>query len=118
MEGEIIVQDKIMELVSEMCNTQATDCRSLNKAQLARKLMNFAHIPHNADIQEIPLDWNNQVAILFLLPNDTNYYSLFAGIGLDGNFYFQLSITGNLNGNTFDFFEEEKILDIDYFKRK
>ena len=112
------MQDKIMKLVMEICNTQSTDCRSLNKAQLARKLMNFAHIPQNANIQEIPLDWNNQVVILFLLPNDANYYSLFAGIGNDGNFYFELSVTGILNGNTFEFFDEDKVLDINYFISK
>lgn len=111
------MENKIMELVKGICSTQSTDCRSLNKAQLARKLMNFAHIPQRADIQEIPLDRGNQVVILFLLPEDVNYYSLFAGIGTDGNFYFELSITGKLNGSTFDFFEEEKMLDIDYFSK-
>lgn len=104
-----------MELVNKICNKQSTDCRSLNKSSLARELMDFANVPQNASIQEIPLDWNNQVVILFLLPNDANYYSLFAGIGNDGNFYFELSVTGILNGNTFDFFDEDKVLDINYF---
>lgn len=112
------MQDKIMELVNKICNKQSTDCRSLNKSSLARELMDFAHVPQNAEIQEIPLDWNNQVVILFLLPNDANYYSLFAGIGNDGNFYFELSVTGILNGNTFDFFDEDKVLDINYFISK
>ena len=112
------MQDKIMELVREICNTQSTDCRSLNKASLARELMDIANVPQNAEIQEIPLDRDNQVVILFLLPNDENYYSLFAGIGNDRKFYFELSVTGKLNGSTFDFFEEEKMLDIDYFKEE
>lgn len=82
--------------------------------------MDLANIPQEADIQEIPLDWNNQVVILFLMPNDKNYYSLFAGIGNNEKFYFGLSITGILLDNgCFDFFEghgeKEVILPIDYF---
>ena len=112
------MEDKIMQLVNNICNMQSTDCRSLNKSQLARELMNIANIPKEADIQEIPLCENNQVVVLFLIPNDINYYSLFAGNGLDGNFHFELSITGILNKNTFDFFDEDRKLDIDYFKKK
>ena len=63
---------------------------------MARELMNIANIPENAEIEEIPLNWNNQVVILFLLPDDKNYYSLFAGIGNDNEFHFELSITGTL----------------------
>lgn len=112
------MEDKIMQLVNNICNMQSTDCRSLNKSQLAKELMNIANIPKEADIQEIPLCENNQVVVLFLIPNDINYYSLFAGNGLDGNFHFELSITGILNKNTFDFFDEDRKLDIDYFKKK
>lgn len=106
---------KVMQLVNEICNVKATDCRSLNKAKLARQLMDIANIPKEAEIQEIPLDWDNQVVILFLMPNDTNYYSLFSGIGTDGKFYFQLSITGIFKGNVFEFFNEDRAIDIDYF---
>lgn len=112
------MQTKIMQIVSKICNTSSTNCRSLNKSELARQLLNLANVPQNAEIQEIPLDWGNQVVILFLVPNDANYYSLFAGIGNDGNFYFELTITGILNGNEFDFFDEEKPLDINYFAPK
>lgn len=80
--------------------------------------MDFVYIPQNAEIQEIPLDWNNQVVILFLVPGDTNYYSLFAGIGNDKKFYLELTITGILNGNKFEFFDEEKELDINYFRER
>lgn len=116
MKGKIM-QDKVMSIVKEICNTESTDCKSLNKANLARQLLDIANVPQDAEIQEIPLDWDNQVEILFLMSNDTNYYSLFAGIGRDNNFYFKLGITGILNGNEFDFFEEEKEIDIDYFRK-
>lgn len=111
------MRDKVMRLVSEICDMKSTNCRSLNKAVIARKLLNMANVPKNANIQEIPLDWNNQVVILFLVPGDDNYYSLFTGIGNDGNFYFELTITGILNGDMFEFFDEEKPLNIDYFRR-
>jgi hypothetical protein len=109
------MQSKVMSIVRKICSTESTNCRSLNKANLARQLLDMANVPQNADIQEIPLDWDNQVVVLFLLPNDKNYYSLFAGIGLDNKFYFTLGITGVLKGNMFDFYDEEEELDIDYF---
>lgn len=109
------MKEKIMQIVRKICNTEPTNCRSLNKIELARQLMDIANIPQNADIQEIPLDWDEQVNILFLIPNDINYYSLFAGIGTDNNFYFQLGITGVLKGNEFDFYDEDKIIDVNYF---
>ena len=112
------MRDKAMNLVSEICNMKSTNCRSLNKAAIARELLNLANIPKNANIQEIPLDWNNQVVILFLIPGDNNYYSLFAGIGNDGKFYMELTIAGVLNGNTFEFYDEEIPLSIDHFKEK
>lgn len=114
------MQNKVMEIVKAICNMKSTDCRSFNKQDLARELMDLANVPKDADIQEIPLDWNNQVVILFLLPDDKNYYSLFSGIGNDGKFYFELSITGTLLDNGyFDFLEEhgqkDQVLPIDYF---
>lgn len=114
------MQNRVMELVKTICNMESTDCRSFNKQDLARELMDLANVPKDADIQEIPLDWNNQVVILFLLPDDKNYYSLFSGIGNDGKFYFELSITGTLLDNGyFEFLEEhgqkDQVLPIDYF---
>lgn len=112
-----IMQLEIMQLVDAICNAKSTNCRSLNKANLARKLMDFADIPKTAEIQEIPLDWNNQVVILFLMPKDKNYYSLFAGIGNDNKFYFELTITGILEDGHFGFFENEIPLEADYFQK-
>lgn len=111
------MQEKIMKLVSEICNMKSTNCRSLNKAKIARQLMDLAHVPQEAEIQEIPLDWGNQVEILFLMPDDNNYYNLFAGIGNDKKFYFELGITGVLSGNMFDFYDEDKVIDINYFRK-
>lgn len=113
------MKNKVMQFVEKICNMESVGCRSLNKSSLARELMDMANIPQNADIQEIPLDWNNQVVILFLLPNDKNYYSLFAGIGTDGKFYFQLSITRkNPCSDKFYFLDEDEILPIDFFTKK
>lgn len=114
--------EKFMPLVKEICNMEATDCRSLNKSKLARELMNLVNIPQNAEIYEIPLDWDDEVVILFMLPNDKNYYSLGAGHWLDGTERMILGITGILKGNRFKFFEEKGKEDIplplDYFQKK
>lgn len=112
------MKNKVMQLVKKICRMESTDCRSLNKGDLAGQLKwmgDLANILQTADIHEIPLDTDGQVVVLFLIPNDKNYYSFFAGIGTDGNFYFELSITGHfLNDNSFEFFEDP-ILSIDYF---
>lgn len=68
-----------MQIVKAICEITSTDCRSLNKAELARELMDMVNIPSDATIEEIPLDWNNQVSICFTVPNDDNYYALYAG---------------------------------------
>lgn len=111
------MEKRVMNIVENICSHNISDCRGLSLADEGRKLLDFANVPNNANIQEIPLCWDNQVVILFLMPNDDNYYSLFAGIGNDGKFYFELSITGKLLTNGyFDFYDEEEILNIDYFK--
>lgn len=112
------MRDKVMKLVREICSMESTNCRSLNKSTVAKKLLDLVNVPKNANIQEIPLDWNNQVVVLFLIHGDSNYYSLFAGIGDDGKFYFELTIAGILSDGIFEFFDEEKPLSIDYFKEK
>ena len=104
------VKSKVMKIVDEICNTKSTDCRSLNKKELARKLMDIANIPDNAEIQEIPLDWCRQVEICYLIPGDDKYYSLFAGIGNEGFFHFEIYSIGLLKGNEFEFFDEEIVI--------
>ena len=111
-------KNEILALVEKIC-TNNSACRGLNNKEMARELMNIANIPENAEIEEIPLNWNNQVVILFLLPDDKNYYSLFAGIGNDNEFHFELSITGTLQENGyFDFFAKEEMLPINYFEKE
>lgn len=109
-----------MKIVRKICNTESTDCRSLNKSDLARKLMDMASIPNNAEIMEIPLDWNNQVAILFIIPDDDNYYCLYAGRWNNNIESMQLVISGTVRRGKdrldFDFFDEEKEVGLDYFK--
>ena len=63
-----------IDIVREICAKNSTDCRSLNKSDLARKLMDMANVPDDAEITEIPLDVDNQVAILFVVPNDDKYF--------------------------------------------
>lgn len=71
---------------------------------------------------EIPLDWNNQVAILFIIPEDDNYYCLYAGHWNNNTESMQLVISGTVHRNgdklDFDFFDEEKEIVLDYFKIK
>ena len=114
--------EEFMPIVKEICSITPTDCRSLNKSKLARELMNLVNIPQNAEIYEIPLDWDDEVVILFMLPNDKNYYSLGAGHWLDGTERLILSITGRWKGREFKFFQEECKEDIplplDYFQKR
>lgn len=112
-----------MKIVREICITESTDCRSLNKRDLARKLMDMADIPQEAYITEIPLDVSDQVDISFIMPNDDNYYSLYAGHWLNDTESMFLAITGKVVIESegrfrFDFFDEEKKINLDYFKRK
>ena len=108
-----------MEIVKGICKTTTTDCRSLNKSDLARKLMDMINIPQDAEIMEIPLDWNNQVGIQFIIPNDDNYYCLYAGHWNDDTESMQLVISGKVirSENKFDFFDPEKEVGLDYFDR-
>lgn len=111
---------EFMKIVREICATESTDCRSLNKRDLARKLMDMVNIPQNAYITEIPLDVSDQVGILFVMPNDDNYYALYAGRWLDDTERMFLRITGKViidSGCRFLFnFTEEKEINLDYFK--
>lgn len=114
---------EIMKIVEKICTMQSTNCRSLNKVNEARKLMNIAGVPENATIHEIPLDWDNQVEILFTIPADkvhkVNYYfALYAGIESSGKFCFDLLQVGEWSEKTdiFDFYVRDKIIPADYFK--
>ena len=110
-----------MNIVKEICAANATDCRSLNKSDLARKLMDMVHIPEDAQITENPLDFENQVEILFVMPNDNNYYGLCAGHWLDGSERMYLTIIGEVhrrkNRLNFYFFDRDEEINLDYFQR-
>lgn len=104
-----MTQLQVLEIVGRMCNTQSTDCRSLNKRKDARLLMDIFKIPETAKIREIPLDWDNQILITFEMPNDNNRYCLFAGIGSDKKYYCEISREGKR--------DELIILQDDYFQK-
>ena len=108
-------KNKVLEIVKQICNTQSLNCRGLNKIDLALELLKIANVPTTATIQEIPLDWDNQVVILFTIENDSNYYSLFSGIGKDGNYYFMLTIDGTIKNNDITFYDQSIELSINYF---
>lgn len=117
------MENKVMSIMKRICNTESTSCRGLDQSELARELMNLANIPYNANIQEIPVNWDNMVAINFLIPDDSRYFCLFAGIGIDGNYHFELSIIGTLLENGWFHFRQEDdlsdlIIPIDYFIRE
>lgn len=108
-------------LVFAICATTPTDCRSLNKADLGRKLLDLLNVPTTVEITEIPLDWDGQVEICFVVPENANVFSLYAGKWLDGSESCYVAITGRQredNGKVwYDFFQIEEILLDDYFKR-
>ena len=118
MKKDEMIIVNFMEIVHEICTTSSTDCRSLNKSDLARKLMDLVNIPQNAEIQEIPLDWEDQVDVCFTIPNDDNYYSLYAGHWLDDTESMKLANTGKIDGSQFEFYEKEIDLPLDYFNKK
>lgn len=112
----------IMETVKKICSMKSTNCRSLNKSEYARILLAYVNVPVDAVIHEIPLDWNNQVEIMFTIPEDTRhkvnyYFGLFAEIGVDGQLHFELSQCGEWNRKSdyFDFYFRDKVIPINYF---
>lgn len=83
-----MTKQTVLQLVSNICNT-ATNCNGIaNNEVSARKLLTLASVSESVEIIEIPLNWNNQVVILF--DDNGTEKELFVGIGTDGNFYFQL----------------------------
>lgn len=71
------MKNKVMAIVEKICNAESVSCRGLDQSSLARDLMNLANIPQNADIQEIPVNWDNIVAIYFLIPGNDKYFLSF-----------------------------------------
>lgn len=82
-------KETVLSLVAQICNAKSTDCRSLNKVSLASELLDLAGVTEYT-ITEIPLDWDNQVVIIFHVNNE--FKELFAGIGCDGKYYFEVTV--------------------------
>lgn len=120
-EGIIQLTRKANSIVTAICKMFPTDCRSLNKADLGRKLLDLLNVPTTAEITEIPLDWDGQVEICFVVPGNINVFSFYAGKWLDGSESCYLAIIGTQkedNGKIwYDFFQIEEILPDDYFKK-
>jgi hypothetical protein len=122
----------LLSIVTEMCKTSTpfVDCRGLSLCDLGKKMFdtlnNFDErcpISTDISIQEIPLNWENQVEILFYLDTEyysakesescnsiftiCPYYSLFCGIGTDNEFHCEISITGvsHSQSSEYSFFE-------------
>ncbi|MNW52206.1 hypothetical protein D3C74_297190 [compost metagenome] len=83
------MKEKVMEIVNNICNNTDTNCRGL-KGNLdnANELLTLKGIDvQKIKINEIPVTWSNQVVILYQNEKE-EYRELFAGIGTDGQFYF------------------------------
>lgn len=97
MENKVF-ENKVMAIVDRICETESTNCRSLNKSDLAMELFQLAGIDTDSiHIFEIPLDWDRMVAITYIdkTAESGNAYSLFAGIGYtDRKFHFETTIIG------------------------
>lgn len=84
------MNEKVMKIVESICNT-TTNCRGiLNNEQYINSLLELKGIDANeVDIYEMPVNWNNQVVILYKVKLTNEHRELFAGIGTDGKFYFE-----------------------------
>lgn len=84
------MQNKVMELVKTICSTNS-NCRGIKGNELnINILLELKGIDSKSvNVYEVPLNWDNQVVILFT-DADQSDKELFAGIGTDGNFYFEL----------------------------
>ena len=109
-----------MSVVREICTRIPTKCRSLNMVDLARRLMDMINVPQNAEIFEIPLNWQNQVGITFIIPGYPVAFGLYAGYWKNGTESMQLEITGVIckddHSTYIDYWKKEMKLPLDYFK--
>jgi len=84
------MNEKVMQLVNEICNTKS-NCRGIeNNQEHIIGLLKLKGIEiSNIIIKEVPLNWNKQVVILYQNITTNEHRELFAGMGTDGNFYFE-----------------------------
>ncbi|TVX86053.1 hypothetical protein [Paenibacillus agilis] len=84
------MQNKVMEIVKRICDTQS-NCKGLSNNQqniselLALKGINESEI----NVYEMPINWGNQALICYEVKATNEHRELFAGIGNDGIFYFE-----------------------------
>ncbi|MNP43154.1 hypothetical protein D3C76_1369560 [compost metagenome] len=83
------MKEKVMEIVNNICNNTDTNCRGLEgNLDNAKKLLLLKGVDTGKiKINEIPVNWSSQVVILYQNEKE-EYREMFAGIGLDGQFYF------------------------------
>lgn len=113
------VQPKVEKIISEVfkCTEKGWyGCRNLGLSEKVSELLDIAGV-HKADISEIPVVESNQVVVLYELPNDDNYYELFAGIGNDNKYHFEINIIAKIEvrGNTHhyvDLWKPIKVVDL------
>lgn len=84
------MKKKVMELVNAICNTES-NCRGIaNNQENINALLELKGVrPEEVDVYEIPVNWSSQVVILYQVKATNERRELFAGIGTDGNFYFE-----------------------------
>lgn len=118
---EYTESNSFMSIVRKMCERSSTDCRSLNMKFYARKLMDMVGIPQNAEIFEIPLNWDNQVGITFTVPDYPVAFGLYVGHWNNGTESMQLEIVGVIhkdNDGISISYKEEKSISLDFFSDK
>lgn len=85
--------EQAMQLVNQICNNE-TNCRGLaNNQESINALLTLKGInPSHVTVTEVPVNWNNQVVVLYQNNITKEYRELFVGIGNDGTFYFDDSL--------------------------
>lgn len=103
----------IKHCIRRICENHNTNCRGFggNNTVYANTLLKLFGI-ENVCIREIPLNWDDAVAIYFDRLNDVNYYSLCLKIE-NGNVYGYLTLVAI---GTFNLDSEVK-LPLSYFKK-
>ena len=104
-------KNRIMEIVHEICTRQSTDCRSLNKRDLAIMLFDEIGIDSKkTNIFEIPLYWDNQTSICFEFNGKD--FELTTGLStIDGETFF-------IDLRRFSDYGDGEIIPIEYFETK
>jgi len=92
-------QKKIMELVNTICNTES-DCHGManNCFNVNELLCMSENVPEYCRVIEVPINWGQQVLIIYKRVGEENECELFAGIGTDGEFYFEVTEVDSESG--------------------